>query len=231
MNIRLTNKIAGVLGAGVLLATTPSEIKAEDSLIGGVSGSVAMGYDTEYYFRGVNFGGSPIWTGVDISIPLAEGYSLNPGIWYINPTDGASDDELDYYVSLDTPFGIGLVYTAYTFPEAGGDTNEFGITYGYTLAGIDFGLGYYYDIDLEASYYEISTGYAIDVTDGIALEGSATLGFLDEELNHVLLTLGLPIALTDSATLTPYVAGTFALDAIEDGDDEVFGGVSLAVAF
>jgi hypothetical protein len=46
------------------------------------------------------------------------------------------------------------------------------------------------------------------------------------------LTLGLPLKLTETATLTPYIAANLPLEVLEaDQDAEMFGGVALAVSF
>jgi hypothetical protein len=49
----------------------------------------------------------------------------------------------------------------------------------------------------------------------------------------VVVKLGLPYALTKTATLTPYVAGSLAIDALDAlGEDSyLIGGVSLTVTF
>lgn len=50
--------------------------------------------------------------------------------------------------------------------------------------------------------------------------------------NHAYAMISLPIALREEVLLEPYVAGLFALDAVEAfQDDIVHGGVSLSVSF
>jgi len=208
-------------------------------LLGGVTGSVSAGWDTDYYFRGVDFGGSPIWTGVNLSFPIAEGLSFNPGVWYINPTSSSAplDDELDYFASLDYQQGagsIGLVYTGYSFPEAGGETNEFGVNLGYSLYGVDFGAGFFYDVDLETEYYEFNASTGLQLADGISSTFGGTIAVLDDDFSHATLKISIPIALTSTATLEPYAAFNYALDATEginSDDEEFYGGVSISVSF
>jgi hypothetical protein len=45
--------------------------------------------------------------------------------------------------------------------------------------------------------------------------------------------LSLPIKLTSTATLTPYIAGNFPLGDLDDlgEDSRVYGGIALSVAF
>ena len=66
---------------------------------------------------------------------------------------------------------------------------------------------------------------------------SASLNYGDDYygvdgFNNFDLRIGLPIAVGD-ATLTPYIAGSIAVDALEDagGEDELYGGVSLSLSF
>lgn len=209
----------------------------------GLSGNISMGYDSEYYYRGVNYGSEPIWAGVEVSVPAGP-VGLTLGTWYINPTDSASplDDELDFYVSTDlSALGLdwSLGYTKYAYPEAGGSTDELGISTGITVADmIDLGIGYYRDLDLDQNYLELTTGGGYDLSDAVSVSLGATLGYLDvddvSDLSHLLLSASLPVALSENATLEPYVAYNIALDALEgvnDDDEEVFGGVSVSVDF
>ncbi|MNC97153.1 hypothetical protein D3C83_147140 [compost metagenome] len=51
--------------------------------------------------------------------------------------------------------------------------------------------------------------------------------------NHIKEGVSLPIKLTSTATLTPYIAGNIPIDSLEDNgeDDQVYGGISLSVSF
>ena len=71
---------------------------------------------------------------------------------------------------------------------------------------------------------------SLDLSAGISYQ--VDYNSFGSDFNSILLVAALPIALTDSATLTPYIAGNFALDAINSyQDDQVYGGVSLTVTF
>lgn len=206
--------------------------------------SVTAGYNSHYIFRGVNTGENQITTQIDYDIP---GIPLAVGAWYGNPTTGSGvnpghTDELNLYANLSHSFGAmeaWLGYTAYIYPEGGAeDTNEVGVGVGGALGPIDLALGLYYDFGIEGWYMDLTAGHSFTLCDFASLDLSAGISYQIDyyaggsEWNSVLLMAAIPIALNDHATLTPYIAGTFALDAIDSiQDDELFGGISLAVKF
>ena len=225
------------LQAGVAPAPAPAPVAAAPSgILGDITGELSAGYDTHYIFRGVNLGEDAVWTGLDLSVPIADGIGLGLGAWYINPTSGgASDDELDLYASLGTTVGafdVSVGYTAYLYPEVGnGDTHEANIALGTEIAGIAVGGLYAYDFELETHYFEASFGYGVTITDVISADAALSIGFNEDEYTHTTVSLGFPIALSGNATLTPYVAGVFSDEETSDTDDEIFGGASLSVSF
>jgi len=217
----------------------------EEVIVVEESASVTVGYNSSYIFRGVNYGDDQVTAQVDYDIPNVP---LSIGAWYGNPTTGrgqnpAHADELDLYATLSHSFGAldaWIGYTAYLYPESGSanKSNEVGTGVGTSVGPIDLALGAYYDFDIDGWYIDLTAGHSFEISDMISLDLSAGISYsidynsAGSEFNSVLLVASLPIALTDTATLTPYVAGNFALDAI-DGyqDDQVFGGISLRVAF
>ena len=205
--------------------------------------TLSVGYDSHYIFRGVNYGENQVTSQIDYqlaNLPIAI------GAWYGNPTSGSAvnpghGDELDLYATISQSFGsidAWLGYTAYLYPEGGSSTNEVGTGFGTAVGPFDVALGAYYDFDIDGWYLDLTVGHSLELTDMISLNLAAGVSYSIDyrvngsDFNSVLLVASLPIALTDRATLTPYIAGTFALDAIDAWqDDEVFGGVSLAVNF
>ena len=205
--------------------------------------TVAVGYDSHYIFRGLNLGENQVTAQVDYQLP---DLPVSIGAWYGNPTTGTTlnpggGDELDLYATISRSFGsidAWLGYTAYLYPEGGSSTNEVGTGIGTTVGPLDVALGAYYDFDIDGWYLDLTLGHSLELSDMISLNLAAGISYSIDynssgsEFNNVLLVASLPIALTDRATLTPYVAGSFALDAIDNvQDDEIFGGVSLSVDF
>lgn len=211
--------------------------------------SVAAGYNSHYIFRGINYGENQVTAQLDYQLP---DLPISVGAWYGNPTseDGTAaharnpshTDELDLYATISHSFGsidAWLKYTAYLYPEGGADsTNEVGTGVGAALGPIDLALGVYYDFDIGGWYMDLTAGHSFTLCDYASLNLAAGISYQIDynsggsDFNNVLLVASIPIALTDSATLTPYVAGTISLDAIDAiQDDEILGGISLAVTF
>ena len=239
----------GILG-GALFANAgdpapeplpPAPAPEASGLFDEVGLTLSSGWDSHYMFRGVNFGENLIWTDVNLSVPVAEALELELGAWYASL---ANDDytELDLYAgiaySITDSLTIGLGYIWYDFPSGGEEINEFGASIGYSISGVDLSGAYYYDDVTDGSYFEVGAGYSIDLSDAVSLDPGVVVGFGDDYYgvnggNHVGLTLGLPIQLTKSATLSPYIAYNIPIDSLDNaGEPEKFyGGVSLAVSF
>ena len=246
------NKLAtavGITGCAAFLATapviagTPVETP-EPAPAPGIEAEVSFGYDTHYIFRGFNYGENLVWGGVDVGIPLDEALSLNLGTWYGSLAED-SYDELNLLAGLTYDLGgfeIGAGVIWYYYPQGfdGDDIGiddalELGASIGTSVFGLDVGLGYYYDLEEEGSYIELGAEKAFELTDRLALVAGATISYADDYFgvsgfNAVGASLSLPIALTERATLKPYIAGTWEIDG-SGQEDEVYGGVSLSVSF
>jgi hypothetical protein len=219
---------------------------------GGLFDSMGMtlsaGYDTDYIWRGYDLGHDFAWTALDLSIPLGDSLEASLGVWYTDTFDDDSNNEVNYYASLGQDFGafgVEIGYTHYAYPDAGNgpESNEAYISAGTTVGPLDVSLAYYHDFDLEVSYVEAAATTSIPLSSAVSLDPSvgisyadiddAPAGVEDSGFNHFFARLDLSIQLTDSATLTPYVATSSALDVAEDfgEDDYLWGGVSLSVDF
>ena len=238
MKIRqIAEKTAKIIGCTAVLAffsaLSADKVAAED-----IGAEVSVGYDTDYMFRGVNLGQDLLWSDVNVSTSLSDGPDLGVGAWYANVADDAGNDELDIYAGLSTSMGdmsvdLGATYYYYPDPTAGEGTLEFGIGLGTSAGPIDLSLGLYYDIDLEAAYYEVGAATSFDLTDTMAVDVGGAIGNADgDTLTALTFTIGVPITLSDSASLSPYVGVNIPLDDYEDefGDD-IYSGLSLTVGF
>ena len=238
MKIRqIAEKTAKIIGCTAVLAffsaLSADKVAAED-----IGAEVSVGYDTDYMFRGVNLGQDLLWSDVNVSTSLSDGLDLGVGAWYANVADDAGNDELDIYAGLSTSMGdmsvdLGATYYYYPDPTAGEGTLEFGIGLGTSAGPIDLSLGLYYDIDLEAAYYEVGAATSFDLTDTMAVDVGGAIGNADgDTLTALTFTIGVPITLSDSASLSHYVGVNIPLDDYEDefGDD-IYSGLSLTVGF
>tara|TARA_B100000609_G_C17185129_1_gene419302 strand:+ start:592 stop:1308 length:717 start_codon:yes stop_codon:yes gene_type:complete len=238
MKIRqIAEKTAKIIGCTAVLAffsaLSADKVTAED-----IGAEVSVGYDTDYMFRGVNLGQDLLWSDVNVSTSLSDGLDLGVGAWYANVADDAGNDELDIYAGLSTSMGdmsvdLGATYYYYPDPTAGEGTLEFGIGLGTSAGPIDLSLGLYYDIDLEAAYYEVGAATSFDLTDTMAVDVGGAIGNADgDTLTALTFTIGVPITLSDSASLSPYVGVNIPLDDYEDDfGDDIYSGLSLTVGF
>ena len=243
--MKLKTLLITTIGAFVIASANAGEAPAkavvEESA--DIGATLAVGYNSHYIFRGINYGESQITAQVDYDLP---DLPISIGAWYGNPTSGGGlnpghGDELDLYATATRSFGsidAWLGYTAYIYPEGGASTNEVGTGIGTAVGPLDLAIGAYYDFDIDGWYLDLTLSYSYVLCDQASLDLAAGVSYsidystASDDWNNVLLVASVPIALTDRATLTPYIAGSLALDAI-DGfqDDELFGGISLSVAF
>lgn len=169
--------------------------------------------------------------------------------------------EIDVFTSLTYDAGwarFGVQYQYYFYPDHyAGSLNgvavapsdpEFGIKgageVGFTMAiplgAANIYAGYYYDLRINGSYFQLAADYTIPVTDWVSIvpsiqtgygidyytgNGSASSGggltnnvgqakddFPTSGFTHILLSVAAPVKLTKIATLTPYVAWNHSLD-------------------
>ena len=239
-----------LIGGSLLTATSAfAEIEAE----------LYTGYHSIYEFRGVDFGDDLVDIGLDLNYELADGLSLNGGLWYASWDEaGGEGDELDLYIGLTKTLGdfdVSVGYTKYIFPGASDiNTEEVFIGISTELAcGLGLALTYYEDVDaIDGGYLEFEAGKSIELTECASLDlaagaawsydyNSETVAAGDGSLsgfNHFYLSAALPITLKEDVTLTPYLKFVGADDDLanssdaSDGNDDLFyGGVSLAIAF
>ena len=209
--------------------------------------SVALGYDSSYIFRGADFGDNLVWGDLSYANDFGSPVEFSVGTWYAatNGSDGDEFDELDVYGGIAASagpldFGLGAIF--YYFPDTDDNTFEVYGSVGTEFAGVGLELYVGHDFELNdgGTYVALSAGYSIPLGDTLSLDFSSGISWGDDYnvpggdgFNNIDLRLALPIALTDSATLEPYVAGSIAIDSLEDSgqDDHVYGGVSISVSF
>ena len=215
--------------------------------------TATVGYDTDYVFRGVLFAKNLVSAQIDGNLPLNKDLTFNYGAWYGASADdkaatfagGTSYGELDLYAALLYKIGpvtTGLKYTWYNYLGHAGtfvpDINELGITLATSAAGIDFTAGAYYDWTAKGYYFEVGASKTIAITDKVGITPGVIVSYADHYygvsgFNHVKPYISLPIKLTSSATLSPYIAGNFPIDSLKGLGEKsrVYGGIYLGVTF
>ncbi len=210
--------------------------------------TISVGYDSDYIFRGVNYGENLIWSEVAKSYTLTDTLSLDFGVWYGSLAgeegpDGRAYDELDLISGLTYDLGrvqVGVGYIWYYFPHHSDHTGEIVASLSSSVGIVDLGLNYYYDHRLlDGHYIELTASTSYAITDRVSLEPGVSVAY---EVDYNTSTngfaavgvgLALPIQLTSTATLTPYISANLPIDVLEDAgeDDTLYGGVSLSVSF
>jgi hypothetical protein len=233
---------AALAGQAVTTIDTPAPIQAAPS--SELGATIGVGYDTKYMFRGVDFGDNLVHSTLELELPLTDIVSLTIGAWYGDVTD-SSFSELDLYTSLGIDLGavsLSVGYTYYYFPDASDGAHEPNVGIGTSFGPVSVDLGFYADSEADAGdfgyYSALEVNYATDFGGPVGLELGALVSYGwnyygVDDWNNVQISAGLPISLTDRATLTPYIAYSWALDGLDavGQDDEIFGGVALEVTF
>lgn len=217
------------------------------------TGSVTLGWDTDYIFRGFHVTDESATAALDLNFALSDTMTLNLNAWYLNGAGGGdSYDELNLYAKLlfkvsDT-LSIGPSFRYYYYPfVSGGEQYEPGLELAWApCANSSVTFGVFYETETEALYAELGASYTFKVNDSFSVVPGAVISYLDRDqgavdindFNHFAVYVKAPITLKENVTLTPYVAWNCPLDAIDSAgglnngqDDEFYGGVALTVGF
>jgi hypothetical protein len=207
---------------------------------------VSLGYDTFYIFRGEELFEQVVWGQVEMNFALTDSLSFTLTPWYLS---GIDDDytELDVLPSVTWDAGFAEItagYAGYIYPRGsfGGnegidDEHEANLTIAKGFGFVEVSAMAAYNFDRDGTYLELGVSKSFELCAAAALDLSVAVGysanyFSEDGFTHVLVTLGLPIKLTETATLTPYIAGNLPLEVLDENqDNEIFGGVALAVSF
>lgn len=247
----INNKIKLSLIGGALLtgsafagemAPTPSAVSPS------VASDLTVGYDSQYIFRGLNQGDDLVTASVNTAWTCEyTGLDMNAGAWYGSVSDELGNfDELDLTVGASKDLGFARAnvgYIFYHYFDQADNAQEVYLGLSKDLGyGVSTSLTYFWDVEGDNNgYSELALAKSFDVVSKQLDLGVAT-GYLVEqgEFSHVTAKLSHAIALSDSATLTPYIAHTWELDGLESGastssatvaENELFAGAALSVSF
>ncbi len=208
-------------------------------------GSVSVGYDSAYLFRGGRLGDDAPWAGIDLNYDVGDRLSLNFGTWYINPTNNeVVGDELDVYAYAIMPFGdwdVAVGGTWFYFAEDSADEGELNLILTRPIGNLfDFTFDYVYDLTFKAHYFGYYASKTIPLTNCLELNLDTGISHADDNYNfiilggdHIYASAGLTYYMTDAASVNAYILGNFPYNDLEDAgeEDDVYGGFSFSVAF
>ena len=210
--------------------------------------SFGVGYTTEDVFRGNNRGDDLFDASIGVSGSASAGglgeLYLSAGLHIltrsvssgsVSVADTAGAHELRVNLEASKPLGnfdlaLGITnYTGFGAWSSNDDILEPYVALSTELAGLAVGIGAFDTEDEDDPYIEITAGKAVDLG-GLGLSVQGVIGSLDTFDNvHYGLSVGMPIAASDSITVTPHVSAIFG--DTTSGDNEFTAGVNLGFGF
>lgn len=246
-NTIIKSLIGGVLLSGTAFAGEAPQCSAPAS--SGFESDVTVGYDSQYMFRGVNSGNDLVTAAVNTAWTCDKtGLDMNAGAWYGTTGDlDGNVEELDLTLGASKDLGfadLNVGYIFYHYLSPGEDAQEVYFGLSKELAcGTTASLTYFWDIEQDNDgYSEFALSKSVDVASK-QLDLGVSTGYLVEQgqLSHVTATVSHDVKLTETATLTPYIAHSWELSDDWDHNgatsarsarqNEFFAGASLNVSF
>lgn len=267
----MNNKTTLSLLAGALTAAsaTAGTVVEEIAVVEERSfeASVSVGAHSDYIFRGGRFGTDLVDATVEVSTS-EWGLDFTAGAWYGSFEDGANEtDELDLYFDVSKDLGFvtaNVGYIHYDLQTPNGAFQYAEVSFGVSKEfdyGINASFTYFLNVstDLASSsdrfqyfngvglafgnegYSELAVSKSCSMIDGLSLD--AVLGYYLEEgdASHLTISATYDYAISENATLSPYLAYVFELDGLERSPfaglqgqqvkDRLFGGLVLGVSF
>ncbi len=232
-------KTIGALAAASALVAGTASAEVEYAINGG--------YHNEYLFRGGQLGDDMVTSGVDAATTYA-GLGLSAGLWYADFTTGgnANTNELDIYGEVSKEldlFTAAIGYIKYVNEDNGAagsqdDAQEIYFGLSREFYGIETSLTYFWDIETDNDgYSELALGKSFDLNSCWSLGLSTALGYSVEqgEFENWMTTASLDYAISETATLSPYVMYVVDGEANAiyetNNEQEFVGGVNLSVSF
>ncbi len=215
-----------------------------------IEGQVGVGYSTDYIFRGANLGNDLIDASVDVGWDMGA-VALSAGAWYGAVQEGFNDEELNetrVYGEAAMEIGggfegrVGLIYYQRETYFAHDSDQElyFGVSHELPF-GITADLTYFWDISGDNDgYTELGLSKHIAINDCWSLDFGGQLGYMVElgGLSHATTKIALNYHLSETATVTGYVARSWELDEADESvysfgseSNRVIGGLGLTVGF
>ncbi|HMP90251.1 MAG TPA: hypothetical protein PJ991_08610 [Kiritimatiellia bacterium] len=233
-------KITFLLAALALVGATP--VRADLSAL---STTVTLGYDSRYVLYGYRLSRHLYKGDIYLTYPLNDKVSLWGGAWYGYLTDGTYH-EVDVYAGVDyavtESIFAGIAYSLFNYIEVPFPTSDQAheISAHVTYFGDQFSLALqnHYDSEAEGNLLRAIGDYSLPITEqlsaGLNVEaGYAFRYFISGNLwNHAQVKLSAPYRVNDAFTITPFIARSIPLAAIDDFEQyETYGGISCSLTF
>jgi hypothetical protein len=216
----------------------------EPSALDNLSTTLTVGYDSRYILYGYT-GNRHLWhTDIWLSYPLNDKLTLTGGSWYGYIDDGTYE-EIDGYTGLDYALTeslyIGVQYSYFNYIEAPADwsdhAHEVAAHISYWGENFSLSVRNHYDDEADGSLTRLIGGYTAPFGEKVALQVDAEVGYAFEYYidgnawNHAQIKASLPYQINDQLALTPYIARSIPLSAIDWEQYETYYGLSMSTSF
>lgn len=208
-----------------------------------VEADLHAGYSSAYMFRGVKIGDDLLETGLNLATEY-NGLGISGGLWHGTFTnEGDSFTELDVYGEVSKEFSFATLALGYIYYDNERnfdvDYSEAYISASREIYGIDTSLTFFAEIEGDTeTYIELAAGKSFELSQCLTLNTGAVLGYVSEnrEFSHIGVKAALDYAYSETATISPFLAYSWALTGNEDSvydssDNELTAGTMLSVSF
>jgi hypothetical protein len=236
----MKNTIFTFLAFVALTAAAP--VRAQESSL---STTLTVGYDSRYVLYGYRLSRHLYHADVYLYQPINDKTSVWGGSWYGYLTDGTYH-EVDVYGGVDRmltdTISVGLAYSLFNYIEVPFETDdresEFAAHLSYTGEHLSLSLREQYDTGARGSLMRALAGWTQGVSDKVAIKAGAEAGyafgyFIDGNLwNHAKLSLQAPYQWSDTVSISPFIARSIPLAAIDDFEQyETIYGINVSATF
>lgn len=164
--------------------------------------TLAVGYDTHYFFRGLNLAEDWVSTSLDWTLPLAKDLRFDAGAsWGASAGDSARIGRFDLgdvsYQRLELnadvvatvgAFDIGVGYRWYhnlgDLADVMEDGHEVGVNVATKLGPINLGVGAYRDFAIDGWYFQAAANTEIKLCERVSLVPGVSIGYADNYSYH-----------------------------------------------
>jgi len=228
----------------ITYAIAPIEVDDSNSALGGAEYTIGAGYASSYNYRGVDYGQHAGEAEGAMKAPVGDVGVFTLGGRYIGT--GESFNEGQAFSEFQIPLGPAAAFLGYRYftndgqDELAMDTDnrhEIGAMLRSRFFSVDFSFGYFYDTGHEGHYTELSGAKAWALAPLVHIRASAKASygfdyqFEGSGFNHFQTSLELPIDLSESVELSPFVTAVVPGSDLSTQDDAVVGGMNLKVSF
>ncbi len=201
----------------------------------------SAGYINRYIFRGVDLGRDLTFAEVLAEVPLSDSLTASFSSWYGNVRGPYSEVDVTAGLSWDAgPVTLGAQFLWYHFPTGYYLENQYetGLTVSREFGPLELTVGWYYEFEVNGHFVEAVLACPQKLNDRVSIEPALTFGYNlgynvpGNDLNHAGLIVEIPIKLGAHASLTPILAASVPLSALEDSEHAlVYGGVKFTLSF